>query len=59
VVVGNNGTGDDRLKIYSTSTKEPVAEKNTVNLAGGELVCCGFSNQTPAGARQNDPIYLF
>ena len=59
VVVGNNGTGDDRLKIYSTSTKEPVAEKNTVNLAGGELVCCGFSNQTPAGARQNDPIYLY
>ena len=59
VVVGNNGTGDEQLKIYSTSTKEPVEEKNTVNLAGGELVCGGFSNQTPAGARQNDPIYLF
>lgn len=58
VVVGNNGTGDDRLKIYSTSTKEPVEEKNAVNLAGGELICGGFKNETQA-ARKNDPIYLF
>ena len=58
VVFGNNGTGDDRLKIYSTSTKEPVEEKNAVNLAGGELICGGFKNETQA-ARQNDPIYLF
>lgn len=59
VVVGNNGTGDDRLKIYSTSTKDPVEEKNTVNLAGGELVCCGFKNETPDSLRKNDPIYLY
>ena len=59
VVVGDNGTGDDRLKIYSTSTKEPVEEKNTVNLAGGELVCCGFKNETPDSLRKNDPIYLY
>lgn len=58
VVVGNNGTGDEQLKIYSNSTKEPVEEKNAVNLAGGELICCGFKNETQA-ARQNDPIYLY